>query len=128
MKTLALRACPVPVVASVQGLCLAGGVGLVLGCDHPQRIRITPDGRAQLCFVLPRPEVAPADVAGPVLPSPRTTASLLRRGGVSANATAAKTTSCGVEPSAGSKASKPQRSMNGAWSCSTLPVARSSPR
>lgn len=30
---LALRACPVPVVASVQGLCLAGGVGLVLGCD-----------------------------------------------------------------------------------------------
>jgi enoyl-CoA hydratase/carnithine racemase len=24
---------PVPVVASVQGLCLAGGVGLVLGCD-----------------------------------------------------------------------------------------------
>ncbi|CAA9343912.1 MAG: Enoyl-CoA hydratase [uncultured Frankineae bacterium] len=30
---LAMRACPVPVVASVQGLCLAGGVGLVLGCD-----------------------------------------------------------------------------------------------
>ena len=28
-----MRACPVPVVASVQGLCLAGGVGLVLGCD-----------------------------------------------------------------------------------------------
>ncbi len=35
--------------------------GLVLGCDHPQRIRITPDGRAQLCFVLPRPDVTPAD-------------------------------------------------------------------
>jgi enoyl-CoA hydratase/carnithine racemase len=30
---LAMRACPVPVIASVQGLCLAGGVGLVLGCD-----------------------------------------------------------------------------------------------
>ena len=30
---LAMRGCPVPVVASVQGLCLAGGVGLVLGCD-----------------------------------------------------------------------------------------------
>lgn len=30
---LAMRACPVPVVAQVQGLCLAGGVGLVLGCD-----------------------------------------------------------------------------------------------
>ena len=30
---LAMRGCPVPVLASVQGLCLAGGVGLVLGCD-----------------------------------------------------------------------------------------------
>jgi enoyl-CoA hydratase len=30
---LAMRECPVPVVAVVQGLCLAGGVGLVLGCD-----------------------------------------------------------------------------------------------
>lgn len=30
---LAMRGCPLPVVASVQGLCLAGGVGLVLGCD-----------------------------------------------------------------------------------------------
>jgi enoyl-CoA hydratase/carnithine racemase len=28
-----MRACPRPVVARVQGLCLAGGVGLVLGCD-----------------------------------------------------------------------------------------------
>lgn len=35
--------------------------GLVLGCDHPQRIRITPDGRAQLCFALPRLDVASAD-------------------------------------------------------------------
>ena len=30
---LAMRACPRPVVARVQGLCLAGGVGLMLGCD-----------------------------------------------------------------------------------------------
>lgn len=30
---LAMNACPLPVVASVQGLCLAGGVGLILGCD-----------------------------------------------------------------------------------------------
>jgi hypothetical protein len=35
--------------------------GLVLGCDHPQRIRITPDGRAQVCFAMPRPETTPAD-------------------------------------------------------------------
>jgi enoyl-CoA hydratase len=30
---VAMRECPVPVVARVQGLCLAGGVGLVAGCD-----------------------------------------------------------------------------------------------
>lgn len=30
---LAMQACPLPVVAGVQGLCLAGGVGLVMGCD-----------------------------------------------------------------------------------------------
>ena len=30
---LAMRACPRPVVARVQGLCLAGGVGVALGCD-----------------------------------------------------------------------------------------------
>jgi enoyl-CoA hydratase/carnithine racemase len=30
---LAFRACPAPVVARVQGLCLAGGVGLAMGCD-----------------------------------------------------------------------------------------------
>ncbi|WP_214370183.1 protein kinase family protein [Pseudonocardia sp. H11422] len=35
--------------------------GLVLGCDHPQRIRITPDGRAQLAFVLPRPDLRAGD-------------------------------------------------------------------
>lgn len=30
---LAMRACPLPIVARVQGLCLAGGVGLAMGCD-----------------------------------------------------------------------------------------------
>ena len=35
--------------------------GFVLGCDHPQRIRITPDGRARLGFALPRPDLVPAD-------------------------------------------------------------------
>lgn len=30
---LAFRACPRPVVARVNGLCLAGGVGVALGCD-----------------------------------------------------------------------------------------------
>jgi enoyl-CoA hydratase/carnithine racemase len=30
---LAMNDCPLPVVASVQGLCLAGGVGLIMGCD-----------------------------------------------------------------------------------------------
>src|SRR3954470_17355300 len=30
---VSIRSCPLPVVARVQGLCLAGGVGLALGCD-----------------------------------------------------------------------------------------------
>jgi enoyl-CoA hydratase/carnithine racemase len=30
---IAMRACPVPVIARVQGLCLAGGIGLAAGCD-----------------------------------------------------------------------------------------------
>jgi enoyl-CoA hydratase/carnithine racemase len=30
---VAFRECPVPVVARVQGLCLAGGIGLAAGCD-----------------------------------------------------------------------------------------------
>lgn len=30
---IAMRECPVPVVARVQGLCLAGGTGLAMGCD-----------------------------------------------------------------------------------------------
>jgi len=30
---VAMRECPVPVVARVQGMCLAGGTGLAMGCD-----------------------------------------------------------------------------------------------
>ena len=30
---LAMQACPLPIVASVQGLCLAGGVAVILGAD-----------------------------------------------------------------------------------------------
>jgi enoyl-CoA hydratase len=30
---VAIRSCPKPVVARVQGLCLAGGIGLAAGCD-----------------------------------------------------------------------------------------------
>ena len=35
--------------------------GLVLGCDHPQRFRVTTDGRVMMCFPLPRLELRPAD-------------------------------------------------------------------
>lgn len=35
--------------------------GLVLGCGHPQRIRVTPEGAARLAFALPNPLVTPAD-------------------------------------------------------------------
>jgi hypothetical protein len=35
--------------------------GLVLGVDHPQRVRVTPEGKVQVCFALPRPSVTPAD-------------------------------------------------------------------
>jgi hypothetical protein len=35
--------------------------GLVLGIDHPQRVRVGPDGKVQVGFALPRPTVTPAD-------------------------------------------------------------------
>lgn len=35
--------------------------GLVLGCDHPQRIRVGADGQVQMAFVLARAGVTPAD-------------------------------------------------------------------
>ncbi|MGE0295946.1 protein kinase family protein [Pseudonocardia sp.] len=56
---------PISVARSLQPLAAAVEEahrhGLVLGCDHPQRIRVRPDGAVQLCFALPRPDVSPAD-------------------------------------------------------------------
>nr|WP_239029473.1 protein kinase family protein [Pseudonocardia acidicola] len=58
IKPLAAARMVEPLAAAAEA---AHRQGLVLGCDHPQRIRVTPDGRAQLAFVLPRPGVRPAD-------------------------------------------------------------------
>jgi hypothetical protein len=58
VKPLAAARAVAPLAAAAEE---AHRHGLVLGCDHPQRIRITPDGRAQLCFVLPRLDMTPAD-------------------------------------------------------------------
>lgn len=57
---------PPPVAASVLSP-LAGAVdaahnaGLVLGCDHPDRIRMTPDRQARLAFPGPPPTTGPQD-------------------------------------------------------------------
>jgi hypothetical protein len=57
---------PPPVAASVLSP-LAGAVdaahnaGLILGCDHPDRIRMTPDRRARLAFPGPPPTTGPQD-------------------------------------------------------------------
>jgi hypothetical protein len=58
VKPLAAARAVAPLAAAAEA---AHRHGLVLGCDHPQRVRITPDGRAQLCFALPRSDVTPAD-------------------------------------------------------------------
>ena len=58
IKPLAAARAVLPLAAAAEA---AHRLGLVLGCDHPQRVRITPDGGAQLCFALPRPNVTPAD-------------------------------------------------------------------
>lgn len=58
LKPLAAARAVAPLAAAAEA---AHRHGLVLGCDHPQRIRITPEGRAQLCFALPRPDVTPTD-------------------------------------------------------------------
>jgi hypothetical protein len=58
IKPLAAARAVAPLAAAAEA---AHRHGLVLGCDHAQRIRITPDGRAQLCFALPRSDVTPAD-------------------------------------------------------------------
>jgi hypothetical protein len=58
IKPLAAARAVAPLAAAAEA---AHRHGLVLGCDHPQRVRITPDGRAQLCFAMPRSDVGPAD-------------------------------------------------------------------
>ncbi|MFT7835293.1 protein kinase family protein [Saccharothrix sp. BKS2] len=51
-----------PLGAAIEG---AHHAGLVLGADHPQRIRVTPDGRLRLAFPGPRPDaIARDDVKG----------------------------------------------------------------
>ncbi len=56
---------PVAAARALQPLAAAAEAahrrGLVLGCDHPQRVRVTPDGRTQMGFPLPRPELTSAD-------------------------------------------------------------------
>ncbi|RJQ83355.1 hypothetical protein D5S17_00285 [Pseudonocardiaceae bacterium YIM PH 21723] len=59
---------PLPPAAAAQLLQpLAGAVdaahraGLVLGTDHPQRIRVTPEGHLRLAFPGPRPETTESD-------------------------------------------------------------------
>ncbi len=48
----------VPLAAAVER---AHHAGLVLGVDHPQRIRVTPDGMLRLAFPGPLPEAVPRD-------------------------------------------------------------------
>lgn len=56
---------PTAAARAVQSLAMAVAEahrhGIVLGCDHPQRIRVGEDGQVQLCFALPRPQVEPSD-------------------------------------------------------------------
>ena len=56
---------PLTAARAVQSLAAAAEAahrhGIVLGCDHPQRVRVTHDGRTQLGFALPRPELTAAD-------------------------------------------------------------------
>ena len=58
LKPLAAARALQPLAAAAEA---AHRHGQVLGCDHPQRVRSTDDGRAQLGFALPRPELTPAD-------------------------------------------------------------------
>jgi hypothetical protein len=56
---------PVAVARALQPLAAAAAEahrhGLVLGCDHPQRIRVRPDGSVVVGFALPRTDLRPAD-------------------------------------------------------------------
>ncbi|MGH3764502.1 MAG: protein kinase family protein [Pseudonocardiaceae bacterium] len=48
----------VPLAAAVDA---AHGAGLVLGCDHPDRIRVAPDRQARLAFPGPSPTIGARD-------------------------------------------------------------------
>ena len=54
IKPFAAARAVVPLAAAAEE---AHRHGLVLGCDHPQRVRVNPDGNAQMCFALPRPDL-----------------------------------------------------------------------
>ncbi|GAA3249310.1 protein kinase family protein [Pseudonocardia petroleophila] len=58
LRPLAAARAVVPLAAAAEE---AHRHGFVLGCDHPQRVRVTPDGRARMCFALPRPDLRPSD-------------------------------------------------------------------
>lgn len=58
IKPLAAARAVAPLAAAIEE---AHRHGLVLGCDHPQRVRISPEGHARLSFALPRPDVTPTD-------------------------------------------------------------------
>jgi hypothetical protein len=45
----------------VQATEAAHQLGLVLGCTHPQRIRVTPEGKLRLAFTLPDPDLTSGD-------------------------------------------------------------------
>lgn len=45
----------------VQATEAAHRLGLVLGCTHPQRVRVTPEGKLRLAFALPDPDLASGD-------------------------------------------------------------------
>ena len=57
----AVPGAPLPVQPLAAAAEAAHRHGHVLGCDHPQRIRLNHDGRLQMGFALPRPELTPAD-------------------------------------------------------------------
>ena len=52
LKPLAAARALQPLAAAAEA---AHRHGHVLGCDHPQRLRLNHDGRLQLGFALPRP-------------------------------------------------------------------------
>ena len=66
IKPFAAARAVVPLAAAAEE---AHRHGLVLGCDHPQRVRVNPDGNAQMCFALPRPDLGPPTTSAASAPS-----------------------------------------------------------